>query len=483
MTGEPWRALRRRVPPGMKTMNGTSMKRGAPDAWRRALVLGLGTSGRAAAELLLANGIDVTVIDGAAGTAAVERAAGLRTIGADVRLDVRECPVGDYDIGIVSPGIRVDAPWMRTLAERGVPVISELELGARFCSIPLLAVTGTNGKSTMVKLCGEALARAGRRVAVGGNYGTPLCELVMRQDPLDWLVVEVSSFQLETVDGFRPRVGVLLNVQPDHLDRHGSMDAYRTLKARLFARMRNGDTAVVLDADAVAAQADVAAWRSGFEGRGPDWVTFGRDSADVAFEDGWIRFGAGRERKALSIQGSVLDGPVTGLTVAAAVAALRGCGEDPACVAAAAATFEPLPHRTIRVATIRGVVFVDDSKGTNLAALCAGVKAATGPVRLIAGGQLKEKDLSWPKEVLAKQVVAIYLIGECSRDMWQAWHEVVPCRLCGDLNTAVRQAWTEAAAGDVVLLSPGCASFDQFRSYAHRGEEFVRIVRLLSEED
>ncbi len=443
--------------------------------FRTALVLGLGTSGIAAARLLLAEGTAVHCLD-AADTEAVRRAAGeLSREGASVATGCNELPAADFDVAVLSPGIACDSEWVRRLEGRGVAVISELELGGSRARCPMLAVTGTNGKSTIVKLCRDAMQRTGMKAEACGNYGPPLSSLAGQSDGLDWLVVEVSSFQLERVRTFCPRVGVLLNVQPDHLDRHGDIDTYRQLKARLFDRMTASHTGVI----ETTLLSEVSRETSGR----PSWTTFGIDgAADWVYVSGRITGVVRDRRRTVDVDGTLFDNPAWGTGAAAAVAALDACGVSAGVAEEAIRGFKPLSHRLQHVATIGGVSFVDDSKATNMAALAAAVRTMRGPVRLIAGGLLKEKDLTWVKEVLAKAGTTVYLIGAGTLLMEEEWGDCVACHRCGTLENAVAEAWKDAAEGDCVLLAPGCASFDQFKNYRERGEHFEQLVQLLAEE-
>jgi UDP-N-acetylmuramoylalanine--D-glutamate ligase len=434
---------------------------------REALVLGLGRSGAAAARLLAAQGWRVTVTDRGTGTVAVPE--GVRFLANAVDL-----PSGDFDLCVVSPGIDCQSAWVQQAATRCREVISELELGWRHCRCPIVAVTGTNGKSTLVKLLSDLLTAGGMRSEPSGNYGIPLCESAARSDALDWIVAEVSSFQLELVRDFRPRIGIMLNLQPDHLGRHGSMEHYAALKARLFRAMREGDTALVYEAD-------FAAMREAAGACNPAWTKFGTGddcAARYAAALHAVRYlpPEGGSEVRVSLLDTGFDNPVTGPAAAAAVAAATRCGLDADTIQAGIAGFVPLAHRMQPVATVAGVRYVNDSKATNLTALRAALEMTSAQVRLIAGGQLKEKDLDFIKEILKKCVRSVYLIGEAAREFAAAWQDCVPCRLCGDLKTAVLEASREAQSGDVVLLSPGCASFDQFRSYADRGDQFRNFV-------
>jgi len=305
--------------------------------------------------------------------------------------------------------------------------------------------------------------------------------------------VEVSSFQLERVTDFRPRVGVLLNIQPDHLDRHGNMKTYVEVKARLFARMRKGDIPVVLD--------EIMESISGLSRVRNDWVSFGLSKeADYRYDNGSVRYqralpcrrhsDSGMEEYddssgAVSLEGTIFANKIMGVTAAAAVAAMCACGLDSSVVEGAAGTFEPLPHRMREIAGINDVHFVDDSKATNLAALGAALEMCEYPVRLITGGLMKEeaKNLNAVKELLAKKVRRVYLIGKTASKMEKAWGDTVECRLAHHIGNAVQAAWQDAEAGDIVLLSPGCASFDQFRDFEDRGDQFTRIVTLIKEEE
>lgn len=451
-----------------------------PKPYRRAVVLGLGRSGLAAARLLAAEGTVVTAADQKDSPDLRGQAEALRDEGVTVTLAATACPDSTAEVVVISPGIPRNSAWLAAMTPAGATVISELELGASRCRCPILAITGSNGKSTLTKLCTEAIQHAGLRAACGGNYGIPLADLAPQSGAMDWLVVEVSSFQLEAVDTLRPRVAVLLNIQPNHFDRHGDLETYTALKCRLFHRQGEGDTAVVLADIAASTRARVDAMRAA--AGGPRWVTFGAGPASgYRYEPGLVR-GPSADALALDLRGTRFDNPVIGPAAAAAAAALRAIGIDAVAIQNALRRYEPLPHRMNDLGSIRGVRFINDSKATTLAALRAGVAMAGGQVRLIAGGLLKESDLTDVEEILAKQSSAVYLIGKAAPLMERAWSPVVACRSCGTLEQAVRTAWGESIPGDTILLSPGCASFDQFRSFEDRGEQFVSSVRRIREE-
>ena len=379
-----------------------------------AIVLGNGRSGRAAAELLRREGAHVVVLDGDAAW-----------------------PGGMWDMCVTSPGIPLDHPWQTAARAAGVRVISELQLGASRWKGRTLAVTGSKGKSSVVKLIADTLNLAGVAAVPCGNYGTPLCEVVNRGggEADAWAVVEVSSFQMETTDDFHPDAAAILNLQEDHLDRHGSVAAYHALKRKLLAGAR------------------------------------------LAFDESSLRSLEldGPASRAL-LRGSYFDNEILRANGLIAIALLRVAGLDDAQIAAGFRAFAPLPHRMQLVAERDGVRYVDDSKATSLAALAAGVTMCGGPVRLIAGGLAKGDN---PKTVIPRlrsTVKKVYLIGRCADQFLSAWREAVPCEACGTLDRAVEAARRDAVAGETVLLSPGAASFDQFDSYGVRGDAFATFV-------
>lgn len=437
-------------------------------AGQRALVLGAGVSGVAAARLLAARGCRATLLDAAPPEALRPAAARLNGCAVDVCGGATGLPPGDFGLCVASPAFAVHHPWLDAARARSIPIVSELELGFAAWPGRVLAVTGSKGKSSLVKLCADTLVRAGVRAEAAGNYGTPLCELSLDRPALAWAVTEVSSFQLELADAFRPDVAVLLNVQPDHLDRHGSLAVYRALKLRLFGRQSPGQVALLPEGfDAgMALPHGVAVQRFG-DGPGADWRYAAGEIAGC-----W----AGRPGR-LDLRGSWFDNPVLGLAAAAGVAALTACGLPPEAIAEGLRHFEPLPHRLQWVGTYGGVRYVDDSKATSLAAVAAALRMVSGPVRLIVGGRLKEHALDGLKELLTTRVRKVYLIGESAAQMGTAWSSAVKCEPCGTVGVAVVRAVREAAAGETVILSPGCSSFDQFRDYKERGEVFTQAVR------
>jgi UDP-N-acetylmuramoylalanine--D-glutamate ligase len=331
---------------------------------------------------------------------------------------------------------------------RSIPVWSEVELGFRLIRNPFLGVTGTNGKTTTSELLGAIFRAADRPVAVAGNVGRPLTRLDEAISADAWVVCELSSFQLEDVHRFRPRVAVLLNLEPDHLDRHGVFDAYRDAKLRLFQNQTAADTAVVP-----------------------------RDFGNIPGGAARVEFASGDALPAEPL----IPGEHNRENAAAATAAARAAGIEDAAIAEALCTFPGVAHRLELVGEIDGVRFVNDSKATNTAAARRGIAAFPGqPVRLILGGSLKGESFDELAEEIPNTVRSIDLIGEATEELAAALGRAGrPYRRSGDLATAVGAAAGEAEWGDVVLLSPACASYDQFRDFEERGEDFRRLVENL----
>ena len=395
----------------------------------RAVVFGLARSGRAAAAALERRGVQVVGVD--------------RTLGNDAD----ERVLDGTGLLVKSPGVPGEVPLVAAARGRGIPVWSEVELGARLLPNPIVGVTGTNGKTTTAELLWAIFQAAGRGAAVAGNVGTALCALDGRLPTEDWIVCELSSFQLEDVHELRPRVAILLNLEPDHLDRHGSLDRYLGAKLRVFRRQCPGDAAIVPRGfRAVPGQAR----RIEFHG------------ADPLPAEPRIPGAHNREN------------------AAAATAAARAVGIEEAAIARALTTFPGVEHRLEPVAEVRGVHYVNDSKATNTAAARRGLAAHEGPVRLILGGSLKDEPFEPLAAAIGSNVRGVYLIGEAADRLAAALDaRGVAYRRSGDLAGAVGAAAAAAEPGETVLLSPACASYDQFENFERRGEEFRRLVKNL----
>ena len=461
-----------------------------------ALVLGAALSGEWAARLLLSRGCRVTVLDEGDGVKLADAAARIGAAGGAVRFGKGDLPDGAFDVCVASPAFAMSHAWIAACAARGVPVISELELGACYWRGRILAVTGSKGKSSLVKFCADTLNLSGVTASPAGNYGIPLCQLVMERPDVAWAVAEVSSFQMEHSPTFHPQVAVLLNLQPDHLDRHADFAEYKQLKLRMFANMGEGDCALLpqgLDAEGML-PASVPCFRFG-DTPDCDWryaascVYGGRASsrAEGAADIPVCRQGQCADRKVcasffvVNIAGTWFDNEVLGFAAAAGVAALHAAGLSASAIDAGFKRFEPLAHRVQDIGTdARGVTWVDDSKATSLTATAAALRMVRKPVRLIAGGLLKENDLFFLKDLLAETTQKVYLIGKCAGQMAEAWASAVPCEIYGTIERAVSAVAQEAQSGETALLSPGTASFDQFGSYRERGERFTQLARAVA---
>jgi len=433
----------------------------------RALVVGLGVSGVAAAALLSRQGFAVTVNDRGDQAALASHLAALPPAVATVLGGHPLELAAAAELIVVSPGVPWELPLLAAARRRGAAVIGEVELAARaLAGVPLVGVTGSNGKTTVTSLVGEMLRAGGLRVGVGGNIGTAASELAL-VGGWDAVVLELSSFQLEACTTLAPRVAVLLNVSPDHLDRHPDMATYLAAKARIFARQRPDDVAV-LNAD------DPTLAGLGVPSRA---VRFSlADRSATAHLDGGMLVLEGAPLLARD-QLPLLGDHNVANALAAALAA-RGLGVRPRDIAGALRAFRALPHRHQLAAEGSGVRWVDDSKGTNIGATAAGVAGyPPATVHLILGGLGKGQDFRELCPAVAGRVARAYLIGEAAAEIAAALEGCVPLEMCGTLAEAVRRAAAHARPGDTVLLSPACASFDQFANYAHRGDEFARLAR------
>jgi UDP-N-acetylmuramoylalanine--D-glutamate ligase len=444
---------------------------------RRVLVVGAGVSGLAAAAFSRRRGAEVTVTDTAPAVERADALAEIHALGARARFGVHDpADFRGADLVVVSPGVDQRLPAITAAARAGIPVMGELELACRFIHEPIVAVTGTNGKTTVTELIGRMLEASGRRVFVGGNIGTPLTCYADGQRDAEVLVLEVSSFQLDTISTFRPQVAVVLNISPDHLDRYEDMGAYARSKMRLLENQGTGDTAVLNGADPWIRRlsGSAAVRRVYFQGRRPP-----EHGADITPEG--IAFHLpSRPCGSLAAGDIPLPGAHNRENVAAAVlAALLAGGRADGCLQALAA-FQGLPHRLEWVAEIAGVHYYDDSKATNVDAVVRALEGFEAPVILIAGGRDKGggyRELATP---VARRVKRLITLGEAAPLIREALGSLVPTEGAADMAAAVAAAAAAAAPGDVVLLSPACSSFDMYASYARRGEDFARAVRKLA---
>jgi UDP-N-acetylmuramoylalanine--D-glutamate ligase len=413
-------------------------------AGRRVLVVGLARAGAAAADALVDAGADVSAFS-LDETPAVGR---LRARGVEVHVGAEDVTLTQgIDLVVKSPGVRADAPLIAAARARDVPVWDELELGARLLQNPLVAVTGTNGKTTTTALLGEMFRADERPVEVAGNIGRALSSLVGAVDPDAWIVCEVGVFQLDDMQVFHPRIGVLVNLEPDHLDRYADFEEYAATKLRMFSLQDEGDTAVLP------------------RGFGP-----------VPGDAGVVEFAADDP---LPAEPSI-PGRHNRENAAAATAAARAAGISDDAIARALTSFRGVEHRLEEVATVAGVRYVNDSKATNANAALRALEALRpATLHVMLGGRGKQEDYA---ELAAafREGDHAYLIGEAAAELASALSAAgVPYVEAGDLDTAVARATEAAAPSEVVLLSPACASFDQFRDFEARGEAFKKLVEAL----
>jgi UDP-N-acetylmuramoylalanine--D-glutamate ligase len=383
----------------------------------------------------------------------------------------------DADVIVVSPGVPLELAELAAARQAGIEIIGEFGLGAAYLQIPIVAVTGTNGKTTVTKLIGELLQGAGRKVFVGGNNGTPLLDYLLGEQDAEIAVLEVSSYQLDTAGAFRPDVAVLLNISPDHLDRYGSYDEYAAAKLKIFAWQQPDDLAVVNADDPEItgrlAAAPIAAKTLWF-GR----ELGGRPGTVVAGGKIVLRGMFSHEEK-YELPAELLKSPNSENAMAATLAArVMACPEE--AISRVLAKFERPPHRLALVTEIKGVSYFDDSKATNVGAVQSALEGMNQPVILIAGGRDKGGDYGYMAEGVRAKVKKMVLIGEAREKMAGAFAGMTSIEMADSLEEAVLKAARSAQEGDAVLLSPACASFDMFQSYADRGERFQRAVHNLN---
>ena len=445
-------------------------------AGKQVVVVGLARSGIAAAEFLLRRGARVVATDRRPAADLAKEAVMLQQGGA--RLELGAHSPGTFttaDLVVVSPGVPWDLPELAAARAAGVPVMAELELGFRHMRGTVAAVTGTKGKSTTTAALGAMLAEAGGDVRVGGNIGQAVTGLVDGATDATTFVLEVSSFQLEGTDTFHPKVAVFLNLSADHLDRHASFEEYAAAKARIFKNQSEDDWAVV--------NAELARERGWGRARLVSLAPSPLGESDSAFfKDGHACLRLDGDEEMLFPVSSVrLPGSHLLIDMLAASAAARLLGAPTDAIQRAAASFKGVEHVLEHVADIAGVAFFNDSKATNVDAARKSLEAFDRPVVAIVGGRYKGGDFGLLREPLAARGRAVMAIGEAQGRVAEALAPVVPVVTCATLREAVERAFAAAAPGDVVLLAPGCSSFDMFQDYAERGRAFKREVRALGE--
>jgi len=450
-----------------------------------ALVVGLGKSGMAAVRHLRGRGARVVGTD-------VKRADKLgpvkdeiESLGASLDLG-RNDPalISGCDLVVVSPGVPLDLPLLSAAIGSGIPVVGEMELAVREIGRPIIAVTGTNGKTTTTALIGHLLNSAGISACVAGNIGNPILGDLERANSSQYVVLEVSSFQLDTAPSLRADIAVWLNVTEDHIDRHGSFRAYVASKARLFERMKPEGIAIynACNGEVVRAISSSNATLVPF---------YACDKGQSHLAGGPEKRGAWRDGERLMVvtgRGGIHEYPLAGIrmrgnhnieNILAAISAAEFAGAEPEEIKEALAGFQGLPHRLQYVCEHRGVTYFDDSKGTNVGATLMALDSFDSPVVLIAGGQSKGADLSPLVPRVKGKVRKAILIGEAAGEMERLFEGVIATARARAMDDAVRVAAQSAQPGDVVLLSPACASLDMYKDYAERGEAFIKAVKKL----
>ncbi len=440
---------------------------------KRILVVGLGKSGAAAALFLEARGARVTVSDSKQQTQLGGLIPQLLDKGIAVETGVHgERTFRDQDLIVVSPGVPVDAPSLTQARQLGIKIIGEVELASRYLQGKVIAITGSNGKTTTTTLAGEVLARAGKKVLVGGNIGTPVIELVGQSSADGWNVLEISSFQLETIEEFHPAISVILNITPDHLDRHRTFENYVAAKARIFENQMAEDAAV-LNADDPAC--------AGVANRlKPQIFWFSRKkevgNGALVRDNNIIWKDKSGETKVLAITDIPLKGShnVENVLAAVSVGMLAGCA--PERIRDAVKQFKAVEHRLEFVSRVNGVDYYNDSKATNVDATMKALESFPANIHIILGGKDKGSDYSVLKDLLKQRAKRVYTIGAAAKKIEEQIVGAAPIEHCENLTKAVKFASARATAGDVVVLAPACASFDQFENYEHRGRAFKEAV-------
>jgi UDP-N-acetylmuramoylalanine--D-glutamate ligase len=430
-------------------------------------VLGAGLSGTAAALLLRSEGAAVSVLDSADEKKLLKSTLdNLRANGVTVRSGAAgESDTSAYDLIVLSPGIDPASPLAANFSSRKIETIGELELGWRSVDLPVIAITGTNGKTTTTELLAQMLNACGQNTIACGNIGKPLSEVALEDRDLDVLTVEVSSFQLETITTFRPSISVWLNFAPDHLDRYRSVAEYRAAKLRIFDYQTSEDVAVLNAGESLP---KIAARP----------VTFSAytDRADFRLEGGSIIY---QNRPVLRMADTKLRGShnIENIMATLAVGLARGLTFEQ--MVPPLQTYEPRPHRCEFVRDVAGVSYINDSKATNLDAVEKALLAQSRKVVLIAGGKDKGFTFETLRPLVSEKARRVILIGEMASRICHDWKEAVPCEIASSLADAVERAHAVAEPGEVVLFSPGTSSFDMFKSYADRGDQFRALVHAL----
>mgnify|MGYP003976503635 CR=1 FL=1 len=435
-------------------------------------VVGMGATGIATANFLVSRGALVTLIDSKS-QAQLKNTTHSLMPKIKTLFECSEIPISS-DLIIVSPGVDINSLFLKDAQKRGLSIISEIELASRFTQTPIIAVTGTNGKSTVTTLIGDILKQAGKRVAVGGNLGTPFIAL-LEEEPVDYFVLEISTFQIEGIKTFRPNIAIILNITPDHLDRHKTFEAYSNLKGAISSFQTKEDILILNQDDKnVLKQGEHSVAKKYYFSlveKVSNGVSLENNSIITCFDE--------ITKKIFPIEDlkPSMQFQVEHLLSAITVTTLLNATQDE--ISNAANNFKGLGHRIEWVRTVNGIDFINDSKGTNVGALEKALKNFSRPIVLIAGGKDKGSDFHALKELFKKKVRHLVLIGETKSKFRQFLNGSFSYEDAGNMEDAVARAIKKARTGDIVLLSPGCSSFDMFEDFIERGNQFKEIVGSL----
>ena len=425
------------------------------DLIKNSLILGKGKSGYAAKNLLTKKGKKYKIIEESD-----------HTFNSFKNL----CKNENFSHCILSPGFSNDHPWLVYLKSINLNIITEFELGWSELKGKTIAITGSNGKSTAIKILYETFLLAGLKVGIGGNYGIPTSQLAIENDDYDWYLLEISSFQLENITIFKPHISILLNVYPNHLDRHNSFDEYMKIKFKVFVKKFriNG-----LNIFPYKLTKEILSYSSDIN----NYLTFGNEEkADYKFKNGFI---ISKDYSAFCIQNTFLDKiNLCETTAPALLAVINHCNIDSNYFLTCIKNFKGLKHRVNSLGFMNNIEFINDAKSTNMTATINAIKnfKSKKSIKLIAGGILKEKNITFVKEILAECNVTLYAYGKSASFLCDSWSDTILCFQLNDLRSALYRAFNDAKEGDVVLLSPGCSSYDQFTSYIERGNYFEELV-------
>lgn len=447
------------------------------EAGKKAVVVGLGASGMAAVRYLKAHGYDVCVSESRPRESlSAEDLSMLNSLDVDMETGGHTSDFFDHaDMIVPSPGVPLDVPVLEYARKKGIEIVGELALAAGKINAPVIAVTGSNGKTTVTSLIGHLLQKTGKKIFVGGNIGTPVLEYLRGDQWAGIVVLELSSFQLEIAGSFRPDVAILLNISPDHLDRHGTIEQYAAAKLRIFANQHQEDIAVLPTDDPMLLDREVPAGIV---------LRFGTSNdATARINDKGVMISIsrpeGEAEEFYDLTGTSLSSFVNRLNAAVAILAARVVGCQDELIRAGLHDYVPPAHRMSLVGEIGGVRYIDDSKGTNIGAVQAALASNGDRIILIAGGRDKKSDFSLLAPAVREHVIYLVLLGEAAGRIKEALGSIVQTVTAGSMEEAVRMAAERAQPGDTVMLSPGCASFDMFTGYAHRGEVFRQAVSRL----